>query len=116
VCDSVQATAARFKYGMLHSYNLTKLLQSKGQADMHTPVSVFEVCNPAQAFKVLSQHPQVSNALPCRVSVWRDEAADQTVVQSIKPSNLIGMFHADDLKGVAEQVEGDLYTIMLQMM
>lgn len=113
ICSSMATVVPRFKYGVLHSYNLTQTLQSKGQ-NFNQKVSVFEVCNPTHANKVLSQDMSISNALPCRISIWQD-AHNHTVIQSIKPSLLISMFGNDDLKDLAEQVENELYTIMLQL-
>lgn len=117
VCASLPLVAPLFRYGVLHSYNLMQLLQSKGQASFKTETSVFDVCNPGHACSVLSRHPAVSTALPCRISVWYDEAAGLTVIQSIAPAAIIvSMFQAEDLKDVAHTVEADLVTIMMQIM
>ena len=107
-------TIATFKYGMLHSYNLTKTLQAKGQ-DFSQPVSVLEVCKPAHAKNVLQRNVQISAALPCRISVWWDSARSEAVLQSIRPELLIGMFGEESLRELALEVQGDLFSIMHAM-
>lgn len=114
VCSEVSKIVPLFKYGLLHSYNLTDTLQSKGQA-FHSLVSIYEVCNPVHANSVLSADLSISNALPCRISIWFDEKTAETKIQSVKPSLLIGLFKQDSLCSLAQQVEIDLYSIMLQL-
>jgi uncharacterized protein (DUF302 family) len=114
VLSSAGPTISTFKYGLLHSYNLTKTLQSKGQ-DFSQPVSVLEVCKPAHAKTVLTANVEISSALPCRINVWQDVANNETVLQTIRPSILIGMYNEPELANVAQEVQGDLFSIMHAM-
>lgn len=113
ICSMMPAAVQQMKYGLLHTYNLTQLLQSKGQTEFKQSVSVFEVCNPAQAVGVLNSNLMLSNLLPCRIVVYADLNDNQTVIQSFKPTVLLNLFVSDDaLQSIAEQVESDIVQIM----
>ena len=73
---------------------------------------VFEVCNPQQAQKILLGDIRVSTALPCRISVYAD--AGQTVLASIEPSILLGIFGpgSADAEAIAAEVRISLIAIM----
>ena len=52
-------------FGVLHVHDLGATLRSKGMA-FDQECKVFEVCNPAQASKVLAVDMRLNMALPCR--------------------------------------------------
>lgn len=89
-------------FGTLHTYNLGETLASKGfpQPD---PIYVLEVCNPAQANKVLSADPDMNLMLPCRISVYG--RGEETVVAMARPLALLAIFTSDPaLVEVAREV------------
>ncbi len=74
--------------------------------------SVFEVCNPQQAQRILSADIGVSAALPCRISAYSE--GDETVLTTIDPSALLALF-APAQKG-AEQIAAEVRTELIAIM
>lgn len=102
----LKEAVARHNFGVLHVYNLKETLKNKG-FDLPAECRVLEVCNPQQAIKVLSSDMSMNMALPCRISVY--EEAGTTKIGMIRPSALLQMLsQSEDLKEVAEEVEGDI--------
>lgn len=102
----LKEAVARHNFGVLHVYNLKETLKSKG-FDLPAECRILEVCNPQQAIKVLSSDMSMNMALPCRISVY--EEAGTTKIGMIRPSALLQMLsQAEDLKDVAEEVEGQI--------
>jgi uncharacterized protein (DUF302 family) len=91
------------KYGVLHVHNLGSTLRSKGIA-FEEECKVFEVCNPAQAAKVLSTDMRLNMALPCRISVFTERG--KTKIGLIKPVQMLSALSQDAaLVQVSEEVE-----------
>lgn len=100
----LRAAVERLGFGVLHTYDLTQTLESKGY-----PISrecrIFEVCNPAQAQAVLSHDMELNMALPCRVSVY--ESGQGTRIGMIPPQDILGLISdSAELRQVAGEVEG----------
>ena len=100
---------ARYKFGVLGSIDLRRKLQEKGLA-FDRECLVFEVCNPQAAKTVLDDDPAISAALPCRISVYRENG--RTKMATIMPTALLSMFPNPELKPVAEEVERTIVRIM----
>ena len=65
---------------------------------------VFEVCNPAQAVKVLAADMRLNMALPCRISVFTE--GGKTMIGLIKPVEMLAALSQDPtLLQVAKEVE-----------
>jgi len=101
--------AARHKFGVLAVHDLRQKMRDKG-VDFDKEVLVFEVCDPHQAKKVLDENMDISTALPCRVSVYRE--GDRTRLSTLKPTTLLDMFPNPALGAVAREVEITLLNIM----
>ena len=98
------------KFGVLGLHDLRAKLIEKGQ-EFDRECLVFEVCNPVQAKKVLDAHPEISTALPCRISVYaRDDGGSR--LATIRPSEMIGLFGSAELRQVALEVEEAMQAIM----
>jgi uncharacterized protein (DUF302 family) len=90
-------------FGVLHVHDLGGTLRSKG-IDFAEQCKVFEVCNPAQAAKVLSADMRLNMALPCRISVYTDKG--KTQIGLIKPAQMLSSLSDEPaLLQVAEEVE-----------
>ncbi len=90
-------------FGVLHIHDLGSTLRSKGIA-FEEECKVFEVCNPAQAAKVLSTDMRLNMALPCRISVYTEKG--QTKIGLIKPVPMLCALSQDAaLVQVAKEVE-----------
>ena len=90
-------------FGVLHIHDLGKTLRSKGIA-FGEQCRVFEVCNPAQAAKMLAADMRLNMALPCRISVFTQQG--KTMIGLIKPVEMLAALSQDPaLLQVAEEVE-----------
>jgi len=99
----LDAAVKRNGFGVLHVHDLGNTLRSKGQA-FTEQCRVFEVCNPAQAAKVLSTDMRLNMALPCRISVYTEQG--RTKLGLIKPVAMLSSLSQDPaLSGVAKEVE-----------
>ncbi len=90
-------------FGVLHIHGLGNTLRSKGIA-FTEECNVFEVCNPAQAAKVLSTDMRLNMALPCRISVYTEKG--KTKIGLISPVQMLSALSQDTaLLQVAKEVE-----------
>ncbi len=93
----------RHGFGVLHVHDLGATLRSKGVA-FEESCRVFEVCNPAQAAKVLAADMRLNMALPCRISVFTEKG--RTKIGLIRPAGMLATLSSDAaLNVVAEEVE-----------
>ena len=99
----LEAAVIRHSFGVLHVHDLGSTLRSKGIA-FDEDCKVFEVCNPAQAAKVLVTDMRLNMALPCRISVYTEQG--QTKIGLIKPVPMLCALSQDAaLVQVAKEVE-----------
>lgn len=111
VCARLPDIAAKHKFGVLGVHDLKEKMNSKG-VPFEQECRVFEVCNPQQAQRILSRDITVSVALPCRVSVFSEDG--RTVLATIDPTALLGLFGASEAGGsaIADEVRQELVAIM----
>jgi len=109
VCAAMEPAVQKHKFGILAIHNLKETMAKKGVA-FDRDCFIFEVCNPVQAKRVLESKLEVSTALPCRVSVYRQEG--KVKIATIKPTEMLAAFHAPDLEPVAREVEQTITSIM----
>ena len=99
----LDSAVKRHCFGVLHVHDLGTTLRSKGIA-FEEQCKVFEVCNPAQAAKVLSTDMRLNMALPCRISVFTDKG--KTNIGLIKPVQMLSALSQEAaLLEVAKEVE-----------
>ncbi len=99
----LDAAVKRHGFGVLHVHDIGNTLRSKGLSFTEN-CRVFEVCNPAQAAKVLASDMQMNMALPCRISVYTDKG--RTRIGMIKPTDMLAMLSQDPaLSQVAREVD-----------
>ena len=96
-----EAVKAR-KFGVLGVIDLQAKMKEKG-IDFKNACRIYEVCNPQQAQKVLEKDMSISTALPCRISVYREEG--KIKISSLLPTQTLGLFGLPDLAPVAREVE-----------
>jgi uncharacterized protein (DUF302 family) len=100
---ALDAAVRRHGFGVLHVHDLGATLRAKG-LDFANECRVFEVCNPAQAAKVLATDMRLNMALPCRISVYTDRG--QTHIGMITPVAMLAALSDDPALGdVAREVE-----------
>ena len=99
----LDSAVKRHGFGVLHIHDLGATLRSKGVA-FDEQCKVLEVCNPAQAAKVLSADMRLNMALPCRISVFTDKG--KTKIGLIRPVDMLSALSQDAvLAEVAKEVE-----------
>lgn len=99
----LEAAVKRHEFGVLHIHDLGNTLRSKG-IDFTGQCKVFEICNPAQAAKVLSTDMRINMALPCRISVYTEQG--KTRIGMVRPMPMLTALSQDAaLAEVAQQVE-----------
>ena len=98
-------------FGVMQVHNLKETMVRKG-VGFERECLIFEVCQPQQAKKFLDQNMSVSTALPCRISIYED--GGKTILASLRPTILLGMFDSPQLEGVAKEVEDTIVKIMTE--
>ena len=99
----LEAAVIRNSFGILHVHDLGATLRSKGIA-FGDDCKIFEVCNPAQAAKVLATDMRLNMVLPCRISVYTEKG--KTKIGLIKPAQMLsGLSQDAALAQVAQEVE-----------
>jgi len=106
---ALQAAVQANHFGVMQVHNLKETMARKGVEFAHECL-IFEVCQPQQAKKVLDKDMSVSTALPCRISLY--EEGGKTILATLKPTTLLAMFSAPQLKEVAQEVEDTIVRIM----
>ena len=97
------AAVVRNGFGVLHVHDLGTTLRGKGVA-FDEECKVFEVCNPAQAAKVMSADMRMNMALPCRISVFTEKG--KTKIGFINPTQMLSALSKDAaIAQVAKEVE-----------
>ena len=105
----LEAAAQKYKFGVMTVHNLKEKMREKG-VDYARDCLIYEVCNPHQAKKVLEANPEISTALPCRISVYPEGST--TVLATIRPTAMIELFGTPELEAVALEVEETITKIM----
>jgi len=106
---ALQSAVTANHFGVMQVHNLTETMNKKGVAFAHECL-IYEVCQPQQAKKVLDADMSLSTALPCRISIY--EEGGKTILATLKPTKLLGMFNTPNLKDVAQEVEDTIVKIM----
>jgi uncharacterized protein (DUF302 family) len=101
-CKKIQDATAANKFGVFEVIDLKEKMVAKG-VEFAPECRIIEICNPAQAKKVLDANMSISTALPCRISVYKE--ADKVKVVTLKPTAVLGLFGNPELEPVARQVE-----------
>jgi uncharacterized protein (DUF302 family) len=68
--------------------------------------TIYEVCNPSQAKKVLDKQMDIATALPCRVAVYEEN--NRVKVATMLPTEILGLFGESSLAPVAQEVEKEI--------
>jgi len=109
LASDLQKAVVDHNYGVMGTHDLKKTMAKNG-VDFERECRIVEVCNPHQAKKVLNENMEISTALPCRISIYREK--EETVMATLRPTALLGMFAAEGAANVAKEVEDAITAIM----
>ena len=102
VVKKLEEAAAANKFGVLTVHNLKQKLNAKG-VEFGPECRIMEVCNPKKAKSVLEADMSISNALPCRISIYEEDG--KVKVSTLRPTAVLGLFGQPKLEPVAKEVE-----------
>jgi uncharacterized protein (DUF302 family) len=102
VTEKLEETAEANRFGVLAVHNLKQKMNAKG-VEFGTECRIVEVCNPKKAKSVLETDMSISNALPCRISIY--EEGGNVKVSTLKPTAILALFGRPELEPVAKEVE-----------
>lgn len=106
----LEAAVKAHGFGVLNVLDLSGTLAGKGY-ELAGQCRILDVCNPAQAQKVLDEDISMNMALPCRVSVYEEDGG--TRIGMIRPTALLaGLSDSPHLKRVAEDVEAKIIAMI----
>jgi uncharacterized protein (DUF302 family) len=98
----LEEAATANKFGVLTVHDLKQKLNAKG-VEFGPECRIVEVCNPKKAKAVLEADMSISNALPCRISIYEEDG--KVKVSTLRPTAVLGLFGQPKLKPIAEEVE-----------
>jgi uncharacterized protein (DUF302 family) len=101
---------ASHKFGVTSVIDLKEKMKEKG-VEYAGECLIFEVCNPQKAKLALEANPEISTALPCRISVYKAPGG-KTRLATLRPTRLLDLFGSPALKQVAAEVEETITAIM----
>lgn len=109
IAQGLSEAALRHSFGVIAVHDLQQTLRKKG-VDLAMDCTIFEVCNPHQAKRVLEAEGAISTALPCRISVYGHEG-DYTLA-TMRPTEMMRGFPDASIGPVAEEVEKVIVAMM----
>ncbi len=109
VATALEIAAQKHEFGVLAVHDLKAKMKEKG-VEFDRDCLIYEVCNPQQARNVMEANPEISTALPCRISMYGDGAG--VTLATLRPTALIDLFATPALRTVAKEVED----VILKMM
>jgi uncharacterized protein (DUF302 family) len=89
----LESKAKEVGFGLLNSYEFQNILASKG-FPIDKNITVYELCNPKAAQEALSTIPAISVYLPCRISIYVDEA--KTTLVTIGFEDILNAIEIDE--------------------
>ena len=111
-CEDLEAAVKDHQFGVLHVHDLKATLNKKG-IDFANACKVCEVCNPKKANAVLNEDMSLNMALPCRISIWSENA--KTHIGMISPKQMLALLSASPaLAKIADEVEQTAIDIIQQ--
>ncbi|MDH5163039.1 DUF302 domain-containing protein [Heyndrickxia oleronia] len=90
------------QFGVLSTFDMKEKLNDKG-LDFSREFKVLEVCNPYEAYRVLSENQMAGYFLPCKIVVFEDNG--KTKIGMPRPTSLISILHDEKMQRLAEDIE-----------
>ncbi len=112
VCAAVPEACQAHQFGVIGTVDLKAKMNAKG-VPFERECTVFEICNPHKASGVLSINMDIASALPCRLAIYAEEG--RTVLSTMKPTLMLGMYDAPGAEAEALDVEQTMQAIIDQL-
>lgn len=106
---ALERAAAEEKFGVVGVHDLNATMAKKGIA-MERQVRIVEMCQPNIAREMVMMEPEISSALPCRVSVY--ERDGRNWLCTMRPTALLALFDVPGAAAAARGVEDTILRIM----
>lgn len=84
--NEIQEKAKVHGFGLLKLYPFQEMLKEKGHP-IEKAIFVYELCDPIGAKRVLSEAPEISAFLPCRITVYQQ--GEETVLATIAVESIL---------------------------
>ena len=91
--QELEVKAKDVGFCVLKSYDFKEILESKG-FPIEKDITVFELCNPSAAQQTLTQIPEISVYLPCRLSLYEENGT--TTLATIGFEDILNAVEVDD--------------------
>ncbi|WLD93628.1 DUF302 domain-containing protein [Alkalihalobacillus sp. AL-G] len=108
-CQNLEEKLKEEKFGVLWDFNIKDKLNEKG-LEFERSFRILEVCNPAEAQRVLNQNVMIGYFLPCKMVVYEDEGV--TKIGMPKPTALVTMVEDEEITAMAQEIEHRLMACM----
>lgn len=108
-CQNLEEKLKEEKFGVLWDFDIKDKLNEKG-LEFERSFRILEVCNPAEAQRVLNQNVMIGYFLPCKMVVYEDEGV--TKIGMPKPTALVTMVEDDQITAMAQEIEHRLMACM----
>jgi uncharacterized protein (DUF302 family) len=95
-------------FSVLHVHDVSGTLAAKGFA--REPLKIVEICNAKYASQVLAKDIRISLMLPCPISVYVKEG--KTYISTLRPRAIADFYPEADIKGLAEEVDAVVLSIV----
>lgn len=95
-------------FRVLHTHDVQATLAEKGFT--RGPFKIIEICNSKFAHKALGLNEDVGLFMPCKINVYTKDG--RTVISAMRPQMIGEFFASDDLKSLAEEVDGIVRSIV----
>jgi uncharacterized protein (DUF302 family) len=93
---------ASIGFGVLAKIDIPKKFKEKN-IEYDKSFTIFEICNPKEAKKVLDIDTKVAYFLPCKVIIYKE--SEKSSIGMIKPTSLVSAFDNEDLSDAAKAIE-----------
>jgi len=112
LAEAIEKTKLELKkegFGVLTEINVKDTLKKKLAKDFDEYV-ILGACSPEHAYEVLMLERDIGLMLPCNVVVYVEDG--KLYVSTILPTVAMGVVENDNLKSIAQEIEGKLKNVI----
>ncbi len=110
IADKVQTECDNYKFALLKTYNYHEIVESKG-FPIKRKVFIYEICQAKTAALMLTDHPDFSIFMPCKLTIYEDNG--KTIISTMNMELMLEAVNSN--KGLYENAV-DLFNTLKTMM